>query len=255
MLGINLKLIRESWRLSQTEFGVVIGGSRGMVMQYEIRGSWSPKTPQAKRIERYTDMTIAELSAKLLAIDDVPSIPDEVQEIVDRIRSSDKKKFGATNVTTGGTSGVDIINKAKPQNGNCFYVPVKAFGGFLEGYDDVYFLSTLEKRSHPDIIGDCYAFEVEGFSMYKHKVIDGEVYESGYKPGGHVVTTPVNDPKHLVKGKDYVFVTTEGVIIKRFEKIDKEECYLKSINDEYNPVKPLKLKTIKKVFYVQKKYV
>lgn len=253
MLTTNLKLIRGAWGLSQDQFGAIFGRDRTIVQHWEGRGTM-PTPYIQKQMEKIFGFSIQELTSREIAPEEIPLMPFEVQEITDSV----KKKMGRKKYNTiapNVSDGVDVLSKPKLQVGNCFYVPVKAFGGFLEGYDDVYFLSTLEKRSHPDIIGDCYAFEVEGFSMYKHKVIDGEVYESGYKPGGHVVTTPVDDFKHLVKGKDYVFVTIDGVIIKRFEKIEKEECYLISINSEYNPVRPLKLKTIKKVFYVQKRYV
>lgn len=150
--------------------------------------------------------------------------------------------------------GIDIPDVINSDKGNCYMVPLKAFGGFLAGYKDKVYLDSLQKSYFPNIVGECYSFEVDGFSMFRHKLIDGEIYENGYKPGSYVITTPVEDFRHMVKGKDYVFVTVDGIIIKRFERIKDDECIVSCINEEYNPVKPLKLRTIKKVFYVQKRY-
>lgn len=43
-----------------------------------------------------------------------------------------------------------------------YVVPVKAYGGFLKGYENPIFLDNLIKTPLPFIQGQCFAFEVEG---------------------------------------------------------------------------------------------
>jgi SOS-response transcriptional repressor LexA len=124
---------------------------------------------------------------------------------------------------------------------NMYIVPIKAYGGFLTGYESPVFLDTLEKAPFPFIKGECFAFEVDGFSMYKD-----------YVPGDFVVTTPVENFDWLSKGKVYVFQTIDGIILKCFDRIENDHIYLYSLNDEYNPVEPIHLKNIKKVYFKEK---
>ncbi len=46
-----------------------------------------------------------------------------------------------------------LIREKKQTNdlGNCFMIPLKAFGGFLEGYKNKVFLDSLEKSYFPNI--------------------------------------------------------------------------------------------------------
>lgn len=125
---------------------------------------------------------------------------------------------------------------------NLFIVPLKAFGGFLTGYADTVFMQTLEKVSFPFVKGECFAFEVEGYSMFPE-----------YNPNDYVVCTEVEDLRHLRKGQVYVFQTIDGLLLKVFERMDDEKIYLKSFNEEYNPVEPLPLKSAKRVYY--KEYI
>ena len=124
---------------------------------------------------------------------------------------------------------------------NCYMVPLKAYGGFLNGYENTIFMDTLNKISFPFVRSTCFAFEVEGYSMV-----------TDYMPGDYVVTTPVESFKELVKGRVYVFQTIDGLILKCFERMDSEFMWLSSLNEEYNPIKPIPLKNVKKVY--QKEY-
>ena len=133
---------------------------------------------------------------------------------------------------------------------NLIIVPLKVQGGFANGYDDV--LVSLERRYYPEIQGECYAFEVEGFSMYVSKVIDGRLFQLGYKPSSYVYTIKIESFKYLNKNKNYVFQTVDGMILKTFINIVNDMCYLESINKEYNPVKPIHLKDIKGIYMVER---
>ncbi|RAJ24295.1 helix-turn-helix domain-containing protein [Pedobacter cryoconitis] len=124
---------------------------------------------------------------------------------------------------------------------NMYVVPVKAYGGFLSGYENPVFMESLTKSSFPFIKGKCFAFEVDGFSMYRDFV-----------PGDWVITTLVENFNWLSKGKVYVFQTIDGIIIKCFDKIEGEYIHLYSLNDEFNPVEPIHLKDVKKVYFKEK---
>jgi len=136
---------------------------------------------------------------------------------------------------------------------NMLYVPLKAVGGFLAGYENKVYMDGIEHREFPEIKGQCFCFEVEGFSMYKSKVIDGEIYETGYKPGSFVVATKVENFSWLSRHKDYVFQTIDGLIIKRYDKIQNDKFQLLSINDEYNPVPAVPTKAVKGIYFIEKK--
>lgn len=136
---------------------------------------------------------------------------------------------------------------------NMIMVPLKAYGGFLTGYANEVFLNTLEKVNFPFIKGRCYGFEVEDYSMYKNRIIDGEIYDTGFKPGDWLACTVIEGFTWLRPGNNYVFQTVDGIVIKRFVKIENNYCYLTSINEEYNPVDPIYLKNIKVIYFVERK--
>lgn len=141
----------------------------------------------------------------------------------------------------GGTSNI-VPRLFDADRLNMIVVPVRAFGGFLKGYEDMSYVNELEKGSFPFLQGECYAFEVEGFSMLPD-----------YPPGSYVVTTILENFDYMQKGKSYVLQTNDGLILKQFVKIDsdKKEVVIKSINDEYNPVKPIPLRSVKRVYFVE----
>src|SRR5690606_13828488 len=78
---------------------------------------------------------------------------------------------------------------------NMWIVPIKAQGGFLEGYGDTVLMEqNIEKMYFPFIGQECFAFEIDGLSML-----------SEYVPGEYFVGTPIENFNHLVKGRVYVF--------------------------------------------------
>src|SRR5581483_2745097 len=72
-LGVNIKKIRERWDLSQEEFGFLINASRGMVMQYERRGTM-PKNETVSQIIKITGLTKDMLTNSELADDELPDM-------------------------------------------------------------------------------------------------------------------------------------------------------------------------------------
>lgn len=146
---------------------------------------------------------------------------------------------------------IPSISNARAQDiespANCYIVPIKAFGGFLNGYENKSYMNTLEKTSFPLVRGECFLFEVDGFSM----VVD-EAKEDSFMPGSWVVTTRLSGFNDLMKNRCYVFQTIDGIIIKQFEKIDGEYCHLRCLNPEYE-MKPIHLKDIKVLYFIELK--
>lgn len=84
-LGLNIKKIRERWDLTQEEFGLLIGATRGMVMQYEKRGT-RPKNETVSQIIKLTGITWDMLANGELADDDLPEMDMESQVAISNFR-------------------------------------------------------------------------------------------------------------------------------------------------------------------------
>lgn len=166
-------------------------------------------------------------------------------------RSKNLSRESVNRITEAfGVSAAEIWGEGKPQSNvrparfkgdgsaNMWIVPIKAQGGFLEGYGDGVLLEqNIEKVYFPFIGQECFAFEIDGLSMVTE-----------YMPGEYFVGTPVENFNHLVRGRVYVFQTIDGIILKEFVKIDGDNIYLRSQNEDYNPVKPIYLKEVKRVY-------
>lgn len=84
-LGLNIKKIRERWDLTQEEFGLLIGATRGMVMQYEKRGT-KPKNETVSQIIKLTGISWDMLANAELADDDLPELDMESQVLISNFR-------------------------------------------------------------------------------------------------------------------------------------------------------------------------
>lgn len=154
------------------------------------------------------------------------------------------------NTGQGNSTSSRPANQHESEKKNLTIVPLKAFGGFTMGYADRIFIDSLEKIYFPWIQGECFAFQVEGSSMYKTYNIEGEILSKGYAPGSYVITTKLNLPDLPTKGKDYVFQTIDGILLKKFVAIKGEKMYLESINKDYDPI-TVPVKSVKGIYYVE----
>lgn len=123
---------------------------------------------------------------------------------------------------------------------NMWVVPAKAQGGFVLGFRNRMFSHMIERVPFPMIQGECFCFEIEGFSMYPL-----------YQPGSSVVCTFIPEPSWLRKGKTYVFQTHDGLIIKHFDRIEGGKIYLASANPAYNPVTPIIAEDIVQLYAIE----
>lgn len=72
-LGLNIRKIRERWDLSQEEFGHLIGATRGMIMQYENRGT-KPKNETVSQLVKLTGLSLDMLANSPLKDDELPGL-------------------------------------------------------------------------------------------------------------------------------------------------------------------------------------
>ncbi|QHV99267.1 LexA family transcriptional regulator [Spirosoma endbachense] len=123
---------------------------------------------------------------------------------------------------------------------NMWVVPARAQAGFINGFAKRLFAEQIQRVSFPMIQGECFCFEVEGFSMFPD-----------YVPGSYVVSTLLEDWTWMRKGKIYVFQTDEGIIVKAYENTVDETVYLSSSNPTYNPVAPISLRELRQVYNIE----
>lgn len=124
------------------------------------------------------------------------------------------------------------------KKGNIIFVPLVAYGGFLTGYANKVFTDELQRFSLPGIRGEHYAFEVDGMSMYDFAA-----------PKDWAIAKELDKSDILLKNKAYVLQTTDGILIKYFDKKDDQKGTFRSHNAEYEPI-TIPLKSIKKVYFV-----
>lgn len=86
-LGKNIKTIREYWELNQTEFGLLVGATRGMIMQYENRGTM-PKKETVSRIVSLTGFTDDLLINTEIDRDDIEPLPQEDALFIENYRNN-----------------------------------------------------------------------------------------------------------------------------------------------------------------------
>lgn len=86
-LGLNIKKIREEWELSQEEFGLLISATRGMVMQYEKRGTM-PKNATVSKIIKVTGLSKDVLFNSELNVDEIPEMSQEDYILIQNFREN-----------------------------------------------------------------------------------------------------------------------------------------------------------------------
>lgn len=126
------------------------------------------------------------------------------------------------------------------RSGNIIYVPLVAYGGFLQGYSNKVYVDSLSRFNLPGITGEHYAFEVDGMSMYDLAA-----------PGDFAIAKPEEKLEYMVKGKTYVLQTIDGILIKIFDKITGEQATFHSFNKDYDGL-TLPLKSLKRVYFVSR---
>lgn len=123
---------------------------------------------------------------------------------------------------------------------NMWWVPAKAEAGFIRGFAARLFPSMIQRGSMPLIQGECFAFEIDGFSMFPE-----------FMPGTYVLCTALEDAGWLRKGRSYVFQTADGLIIKYFDRIENDKIFMTAANNNFNPVEPIAIEDIQQLYNIE----
>ncbi|MEZ4888159.1 MAG: helix-turn-helix domain-containing protein [Chitinophagales bacterium] len=211
----NIRTIRKSADLNQEKFAEKIGIKRSRLGSYE-EGRATPKPDILQKIATFYGCTVDNLLyADLSQIQPTVSSQDSIQTDV-----SGRRLQLRTLTITADEKGKEMIE----------WVPHKeAKAGYLNGYADPDYISTLPKFHLPFLPSDATyrAFEIKGDSMQP-------------LPSGSVVIGEfVQDWEHSIKtGKTYIIVSkNDGVVYKRVvNNIGKDgTLFLYSDNAEYEP--------------------
>ncbi len=199
----NLKYLRKKKGLTQQQFADLMEIKRSLVGAYEEERA-DPKYDLLKKFAEFYELSIDEL------------INEKIND-----KWSPKPKVEAGNLR------VLSISVDSEDRENIELVPVKASAGYLNGYGDPEFITSLPKFHLPFLKQGTYrAFEIKGDSMLplqSGSIIVGEYLENW------------NDVK---PGETYVFITkSDGVVYKRAGNRFKENKALKLISDNsvYEP--------------------
>lgn len=141
------------------------------------------------------------------------------------------------------TLPTEQLKKATSFKPNIIYVPLFAYAGFMTGYRDTVFIESLEHFYLPGVIGEHYAFEISGMSMYK----PGD--ELSASPGDMAISKPIETFNYFIKGKGYILQTIDGIVYKIFDKADDKFLHFHSLNADYDGCK-VPFKEMKRAYFV-----
>lgn len=196
----NIRYLRSKLGVSQQSVADSINITRGRYAKYEDDAN-SPSPEILVSISRYYKVSIDLLltvDLKKYSIDDILNLPDN--RIVLPI------KVGKT-----GENKIEIV-------------PHKGKMGYLTGYNDPEYIEGLQHMSLPFLRNGKYrAFPVEGDSM------------PPYNDGTYIIGKYIEGKEYLKKGKSYMFITRDGIVYKRFGKLDNSGTFVSSDNVFYEP--------------------
>lgn len=148
-----------------------------------------------------------------------------------------------------------IVEVERAQKQKIVDVPIVsqyAYGGYLSGYADNEYISTLPTVPFvPDreMTGNYVAFEVHGDSMDNGT-------KDGFIPGELVICREVEpylwkDSKLHIHKRDFVIVHKDGILIKRISEhdVEKHTITIHSLNPEY-PDRTLDLADVRQIFSI-----
>lgn len=255
MLGRNLKMIREIWGLSQAEFGYLMGASRGMIMQYENRGT-TPKSVVFRNIVKETGFSKDVLVNTEIEPDDVNPMSMYSRIAIDNMDQDDD------NIDTKET---DELIKARPgknfakpvieatplrlvdpygfeATGQKFYtladgsdvmqipiIPVKAYGSYLRGHADPEWFDAMNFDTMTIPVdklhkGTYVAFEMDGDSMVN--IETKEMARKSLWPGQKIIGRDVKREHwkhrlHMHNNEAWIIVHRErGIVVKDITEHD-----------------------------------
>lgn len=253
----NLRAIREYWSLSQTELGLLMNASRGMVMQYEQRGSM-PKEDIMQRLSIITGLEIEDLCEKELRREDLPELPDKFFQIITSYRRNpeefDARALDELKLKIGKAREVVPLGKHAPlrltadEYGAAFgdwpglpiyNSPINA--SFIQNYRD-------EKIMHPMYYLHDPRFKDCDFGA----VITGDSMHDEIRHGDIVICKEILDRRFIVFGDIYYVVAANGLETCKYinDGANRDEWLLVPKNKSVSP-SPLPKDLLQKLYKVR----
>ena len=196
----NIRFLRGQLNLSQQKVADQLLITRARYSKYE-EGASEPPLEILLKISKYHKISIdllISIDVRKYPLDEIVNLPDN--RIVLPIK-----------VDSSGDNKIEIV-------------PQKAQMGYLAGYNDPEFIESLQHMSLPFLRNGKYrAFPVEGDSM------------PPYNDGSFLLGKYVESKESLKVGRTYIFITSEGIVYKRFAKQSKTASFVSSDNVFYKP--------------------
>ncbi len=206
-LASNMRYLRKTKKATQEELANAIGVNRSMVGSYE-EGRAVPRISALQLLSHYFKVTIDDLINKDLKEEDadVPDAKGSDLRVLSMVVDSDDKEL------------ITLVG-------------VKASAGYLNGYSDPEYISSLPRFSLPvrELSSErtYRAFQITGDSMLP-------IPSSAY-----ILCSYVQNWDDVTDGKRYIVVTNDdGIVFKRvYNQPLRREVLFKSDNPEYKPYK------------------
>ena len=208
-LGLNIKHLRKSRRLTQDQLADKIGVNRAMIGSYEENRA-VPKLAGLRVISHYFDVSI----------DDLVNIDLSLEQTAEKPSPEIDAKGKSLRVLS------TIVDRDNQEL--ITFVPIKASAGYTKGYGDADFIESLPRFSLPfaELSKErtYRAFEISGNSMQP------------IPSGSYIICEYLQNWKDIKEGKAYVVITLDdGVVYKRLFKHENDLLLLKSDHPEYAP--------------------
>lgn len=211
-IGRNIKTLRKHRSITQQQLADYLYIKRPVIGAYEEERA-EPRMDTLQKMASFFDLTLEELSAGLISLAWL-----EDRRAGDKDSNETSRRSGARilSITTG-----------EDEEENIELVPLKASAGYLNGYSDPEFISSLPRFRLPMLKGGTFrAFELKGDSMLP-------LLSGTYIIGEYV------DNWHLIKNAEtYVVLSAEeGIVYKRIKnKLSvNNTLQLVSDNPAYEP--------------------
>lgn len=196
----NIRVLRARKNISQQKLADDLNITRSRYVKYED-GTSEPPIDLLIRMSQYFHLSID----VLVSVDVRKYAPEKMMKV------ADNRILLPVAVNADGDNKIEII-------------PEKTSMGYLSGYASPEYIESLQTLSLPFLRNGKYrAFPAKGDSM------------PPYKDGTYIVGRFVEHLSDLKAGKTYVFITTDGIVYKRFQFHEGEAVCVQSDNRFYEP--------------------
>lgn len=208
----NLKILRKEKAVNQTEIVLQINKAHTSIGNYE-KGISEPTITEISILSQYFGISIADLINTDLTNSKVlekcrEEYKQQNSKGNSKVYSKDLTKTTVSEPTLsyGNSMMPKVVTMDTQGNENVVFVPVKARAGYLNGYGDTEFISTLPAYRLPGLgNGTFRLFEVGGLSM--HPTLNDK---------DMVIGSFVESFAAVRDDRVYVVVTkSEGIVVKR----------------------------------------